>query len=37
MVREGVLRDEVIKDGRFVTVVLYGILRSSQNGNSAGI
>ncbi len=37
MVREGVLRDEVIKDGRFVTVVLYGILRSNQNGNSAGI
>ena len=27
MVREGVLRDEVVKDGRFVTVVLYGILR----------
>jgi len=30
MVREGVLRDEVIKEGRFVTVVLYGILRSNQ-------
>ena len=26
MVREGVLRDEVVKDGRFVTVVLYGML-----------
>jgi len=35
MVREGVLRDEVMKDGRFVSVVLYGILRSSQNGTSA--
>jgi len=31
LVREGVLRDEVIKDGRFVTVVVYGILRSSRN------
>ena len=27
MVREGVLRDEVVKDGRFVTVEIYGILR----------
>ena len=27
MVREGILRDEVVEDGRFVTVVLYGILR----------
>ena len=28
MEREGVLRDEVIKDGRFVTVMVYGILAS---------
>ena len=27
MLREGVLRDEVVKDGRFVTVEIYGILR----------
>jgi RimJ/RimL family protein N-acetyltransferase len=33
MVCEGVLQDEVIKDGRFVAVALYGILRSSENVN----
>jgi ribosomal-protein-alanine N-acetyltransferase len=27
MVREGVLRDEVVKDGRYVAVELYGIVR----------
>jgi [ribosomal protein S5]-alanine N-acetyltransferase len=26
MTREGILRDEVIKDGKFITVILYGIL-----------
>jgi len=31
MVLEGVLRDEVVKDGRFLTVRLYGILRSGVN------
>jgi [ribosomal protein S5]-alanine N-acetyltransferase len=30
MVREGVLRDEIVKDGRFVTVMLYAILRSNR-------
>ena len=34
MVCEGVLQDEVIKDGRFVAVSLYGILRSSENVHS---
>jgi ribosomal-protein-alanine N-acetyltransferase len=29
MVREGVLRDEVVKDGRYITVEVYGILRKS--------
>jgi [ribosomal protein S5]-alanine N-acetyltransferase len=28
MVREGVLRDEVLKDGRYIGVEVYGILRS---------
>ena len=29
MVREGVLRDEVVKDGRYITVEVYGIVRKS--------
>jgi ribosomal-protein-alanine N-acetyltransferase len=33
MAREGVLRDEVVKDGHYVAVELYGILRMSDNGN----
>jgi [ribosomal protein S5]-alanine N-acetyltransferase len=37
MVREGVLRDEVVKDGRYIAVEVYGILRISDNGNSAGV
>lgn len=29
MIREGVLQDEVMKDGRYITVELYGIVRPS--------
>ena len=30
MTREGTLRDEVMKDGKFITVILYGILNPGQ-------
>jgi ribosomal-protein-alanine N-acetyltransferase len=32
MVREGVLRDEVLKEGRYVSVVRYAILNPSETG-----
>jgi len=31
MQREGVLRDEVVKDGKFITVILYAILNPSES------
>jgi [ribosomal protein S5]-alanine N-acetyltransferase len=33
MIREGVLRDEVVKDGRYVSTVLYGILNPKENSS----
>jgi hypothetical protein len=32
MVREGVLEDDVMKDGKYLTVELYGLVRRTQRG-----